>query len=483
LNELRKKAEKGIKWSIIDQIVKVVMTLLFSVVLARLIEPKEFGLYSLITISIGFITVFKDFGLGSSIIQKDNPSDLDINSVFWFNIILSAFITLLIVFGAYFASSFYREPKLTLMMQVMGFVFFIGSFGLIPDGIIHKELNFKTFFFRNLINTIFSGLIGVFFAYLGLGVWALIIMTLTSTIIEVIISFYIVKWKPKLEFSSISIKPYLHFSLPLLGENLINYWVRNVDNILIGKNLGEEILGYYSRAYNLMLLPVRQISGAINRVLLPTFSIIKIDKQKVWQNYSRVLSLTAFIVFPLMGFGYLFARELIIILYGHKWLNMVPIFKGLCFLGSIQSIAVYCGSIFSSQAKTYMQLKLGLFTKPLMIIGIVLGLYSNGVMGVVWGYTITSTITFFIESYFILLILNQNYFQIIKSIYKEMIITLIVTIVLSFFKMLMANQNNILTMFVSLTFGAFIYIAFAKIFNLYGFTFIKQKIYEYKTNN
>src|SRR5690606_13722706 len=210
---------------------------------------------------------------------------------------------------------------------------------------------------------------------------------------------------------------------PLLGENSINYWVRNVDNLLVGKILGEQTLGYYSKAYNLMLLPVKQISGSIIRVMFPSLSVIKDDKEKVWENYSKLLSVTAFFTFPLMGFLYIVSKEFIVLLYGNNWIESVPIFQGLCFLGAIQSIGVYSGIIFSSQGKTYLQFKVGLFLKPLMILGITGGLYWQGIHGMIIGYTLMSTSGFFIESYFVTNVLNQKLYKILQSFYKEAIIS------------------------------------------------------------
>ncbi|PBJ13875.1 MOP flippase family protein [Flavobacterium sp. ACN6] len=476
-SDLKKRTEKGIKWSIIDQVFKVIISLGISIFLARLIDPSEFGLFAIVTVSVGFLTIFRDFGLSAALIHKDEPTQLEIDSVFWFNNLLALIIALIIFFGAYFAGNFYKDPKLIPLMQIMGLIFFLSAFGLVPDGLIHKHLDFKSFFIKNIINIVLSGSIAIFFAYLKYGVWALIIQTLVSTILEVVISFRMIKWRPRMQFSWPLIKPFLKFSMPLLGENTINYWVRNIDNLLIGKMLGDQVLGYYSRAYNLMLLPVRQISGAITRVMFPSLSIIKNDKQKVWESYSKIISITAFFTFPLMGMLYLFGDEIILLLYGEKWIGTIPILKNLCFLGAIQSIGVYCGSIFSSQGQTYLQFRVGLITKPVMILGIVIGLYYNGIMGVIFGYTLTSCLAFFIESFFLARILHQKTYQIFKGFYKEFIITSGLLFISFLVKKSLIEYNMFLVFSIVLFAGIAIYIGLALFFRLYGAIFLKEKIY------
>jgi PST family polysaccharide transporter len=481
--DLKKRAESGIKWSIIDQIFKVLVSLGVSIFLARLIDPKEFGLFALVTVSVGFLTIFKDFGLGAALIHKDDPTQLEIDSVFWFNIFLALFISVIVFFGSYFMAVFYDEPKIVGIMQAMSLVFLITSFGLVPDGLIHKNLDFKSFFLKNIFNIVLSGSVAILFAFNGFGVWALVAQALSTCILEVVISFNMIKWRPIMQFSWKLIKPFLKFSFPLMGENTINYWVRNGDNLLIGKMLGEEVLGYYSRAYNLMLLPVRQISGAITRVMFPSFSIIKNDKNKVWDYYSKIISLTAFISFPLMGMFFLFGDEIILLLYGQKWMATAPIFKSLCFLGALQSIGVYCGSIFSSQGKTYLQFKLGLFTKPFMLLGIIFGLYFNGVKGVILGYTITSCISFFVESFFLTKILERNLAQMFYGFYKEFIITGFL-LGCSFLIKSFLDSYNVIVVFTTIFFlGLGIYIYLSSLFGVYGFVFMKEKIYGIKKNN
>jgi len=205
----------------------------------------------------------------------------------------------------------------------------------------------------------------------------------------------------------------------------LNYFVRNIDNLLIGKLLGGAILGYYSKAYSLMLLPVRQISGSIANVMFPSFSIIKNDKPKVWMGYMNVVKIVSFVNFPLMISLYFFATEIVLLLLGSQWLEVIPMIKALCFLGSIQSIGTLAGSIYNSQGKTGLQFKVGLFSKLIMSTGIVYGLLKGGVLDMIFYYTITSILMFFVELYFVTKILNNSIIDFVVELKSELLVIVV----------------------------------------------------------
>jgi len=482
LSDLKRKTIKGIKWSVIDQITRFISTLIISIFLARLILPSEFGKLAMVLVFIGFLEIFKDFGLGSALIHKTKLIKEEIDSVFWLNTLIGLIIAILIFILAPAIANFYKKPDLIPITQVLAVIFFIGSIGIVPDALIRKEIDFKNLFIRNISNILLSGTLAIIMGFLGYGVWALIGQRFVTTFYGVIISFKMIKWRPSLVFNSQKIKSFIHFSLPLFGEKMINYWVRNIDNLSIGKLFGDQSLGYYNKAYNLMLLPVRQISGAISRVLFPTFSIIKDNKLKVWENYLKIINLTAFITFPLMGGLFLWAKDIILLLYGPNWLPAAQMFKGLAFLGAVQSIGVYVGSIFNSQGKTKLQFKIGLFLKPLMIAGILIGLYVNGIMGLIYGYTISSTIAYFVESHYLAKILEQNFIDIIKYFYKESLATIIsLGTIFTLNNTLSLNADIRLKILLILIY-VLIYLILSYLFNSLAFNLIKSKIYASKKN-
>lgn len=411
-------------WSVIDQIVRQVIALAISGVLSRLLTPAQFGLMGMVTVAVGFLNVFSDFGFGSSIIQRDNPSKQTLDTMFWTNLILGGVIFLVVMLSADSLAQFFGESQLSLLLIVLGANFIINSFRIVPDALIVKAIDFRSYFFRNLGSVLFSGAIGIIMAYKGWGVWALVAQSLVSSLSGAIISFGMVSWRPSFQYNIGALKADLRFSLPLLGEKSINYWVRNIDNLLIGKVLGTVALGFYSKGYSLMLLPVRQISGTLTRVMFPSFSIIKHDKITVSRQYLNMVCIIAAVSFPLMAGLSIFADSAILLVYGSQWLPVVPIFRILCLLGALQSIGTLCGSIFTSQGKTMLAFNIGLVVKPLMILGIVVGLYVGQVKGVAWAYTFTSFIAFAIESAYVAKVLEISLSRITNCFTKELLATI-----------------------------------------------------------
>lgn len=419
MSTFRASTIKGVSWSIIDQVFLQITNIFISVVLARLLSPKEFGLIGMAAIVTGFIAVIKDFGLGSAVVQRKNIQQNELNTIFSFNIIVGFILFVAIFFSAPLLSHFYNEPALVPLIRVLAFSFIISSFGAVSDNLLLKSISFKQIFIKNLFSSIMAGTVAILMALNGFTYWSLVGQIFVSIFFNVAGSFYFSRFKPALQLNPKVLKSFWKFSFPLLGEQSMNYWVRNIDNLLIGKYLGSVELGLYSKAYSLMLLPVRQISGTIMRVMFPSFSLIQHDVAKVGKIYLKICKLVAFIAVPLMCSLAVAAYPIILLLYGSQWIAIVPIFQMLCFLGLIQSIGTLSGSIFISQGQTAMLFKIGIFCKSLMITGIVVGLFMGGLMGVAIGYSISGLIAFIIETYFVGTIIKVPMPKIMKSIWPE----------------------------------------------------------------
>lgn len=475
MKNLKNKTISGISWSIVDNVTKLVLTLFIASILARLLKPEDFGVIAMIFVFTGFLKILRDFGLGASVIQKSKPSSKELDSLFWVTIGFGVFVTLLLIAFSDTIATFYELPKLSKLIKAISAAMFLGSVSIIPEALIKKDLDFKSLFFRNIGNLIISGTITILMAYYGYGVWALIFKEIIFNFLLIIFNFSLVKWRPSFSFSYGSIKSYLNFSLPLFGENSLNYFVRNIDNLLIGKLLGDITLGYYSKAYSLMLLPVRQISGSIANVMFPSLSIIKNDKPKVWVGYMNVVKIVSFVNFPIMISLYFFATEIVLILFGSQWLEVIPIIKALCFVGSIQSIATLAGSIYNSQGQTKLQFKVGLFSKAIMSTAIVYGLFNGGIFSMILYYTITSSIAFVVELYFVTKILNYSIFNFLNDLKKEL---LVIAVYLASMILLFSfvNTDNLLNKILIQIASLVLFVFLSMKLELFAFQLLKKYI-------
>lgn len=424
MTEIRKVILRGFFWSITNQASSTLLTILISAVLSRLITPAEFGIVGMVTMITGFLNTIKDFGFGAALVQKKNVTDDEYSTIFWINILIGVLLCFVVYTLSDSISNFFDEPDVAIIAKVMSFTFIINSIGIIWGNRLVKDVAFDQIFYRRFIALVVSGVCGICIAIAGYGMWALVSQVYVNLLVVTILSYWRVKWLPKLVLNWSYIKDLTKFSLPLFTEQAVNYWFRNIDNLLVGKILGKESLAFYNKAYSLMLLPVRQLTGTLTKVLFPSFSLIQDDKVKIGSIYLKISRSIAFISFPLMIILSTLSESVIIFLYGEQWSPSIPIFRILSLLGMFQSIGALTGNIYMSQGKTALLFKVGLFTKGLMIMGIVIGLISNGIMGMVYGYCFASLVAFLPDLYFVGMIIELSLIKIVRNFIPYLLMAL-----------------------------------------------------------
>lgn len=390
----------GVFWSVMNQVTVIVTSFIGLAVLSRLLRPEEFGIVAMVTVITGFLNVFRDFGLSSALIQKKDLADDEIDTIFWISMCSGFVLTACTYFSAGLIADFYKEPAVEQVAKVLSFSFFVASGGSVWANLLIKRVDFKQIFFRNLISLGISTGAAVVVAYYGFGYWALVVEIYVLLFSNLIFLYLRVKWTPSFRFKKAYVGSLFSFSFPIFGDQLTNYWMRNVDNLLVGRFLGKADLAFYSKAYSLMMLPVRQISGTISKVLFPSFSMIQDDPARIAAIYLKISRCISFVAFPLMTLLSVFAHEFILLVLGPNWLPVVPMFQVLSLLGMFQAIGTLSGNLFMARGKTMLLFRMGLFSRSCMIAGIVLGLYFGGLMGMIYGYCIASFFAFGPELYF-----------------------------------------------------------------------------------
>ena len=242
---------------------------IITVILARLLSPGDFGLLGMTTVFTGFVAIFNNMGISGALIQKQDADERHLSSAFWLNIAVGIVLTFLMIAASPLIASFYNKPQLEPIIMVMSLNYFLASFTIVQQTILAKNMDFKRLAARDIISVIAGGLVGITLAFCGFGVWSLVYQSITFTLINVILLWTVSPWRPKFIFSKKAIMDIFKFSVNLTGFNIVNYFGRNVDYLLIGKFLGAEALGFYSLAYKLMMVPLQNISWAISRVMFP----------------------------------------------------------------------------------------------------------------------------------------------------------------------------------------------------------------------
>ena len=399
-----------------------VIGLVISGILSRLITPAEFGIIAMVTLATGFLNVIKDFGFGAALVQKKTVSDEEFSTVFWFNLIIGVCLAFLVFLASPYIGDFFKEKRVEQVTKVLSGTFIINSIGIIWNNKLVKVLAFKQIFYRSFLSLVFGGLVSIYLGFRGFGVWAIVSQIYTTLIVNTFLNYFHIKWLPTFTLKKIYIRELIRFGLPLLADQSISYWARNIDNLLVGRVLGKDVLGYYNKGYNLMLLPVRQLTNTLTKVLFPSFSLIQDDSEKIASIYLKISGVVAFIAFPLMMSLSMLAEPLILIIYGENWRPVIPIFKVLSILGMFQALAALSGNIYLALGRPKLMFQIGLFSRTVIILGLVSGLYAGGLMGMIYGYCMASAITFFPELFFIGKLLELN----LKTIFFNFIPYLLV---------------------------------------------------------
>lgn len=387
-NSPSKLLKKGIAWSSIGQIGTQVISFGFGIILARLLLPSEFGLLAMVLVFTGLADIFKDLGFGAAIIQKKEVSEDDLSTSFWLNVIVGVFLFSIFYFTSELIASFYDNPLMANITKVVAANFIISAISATHQSIVIRTLDFKLRAQFNLVSVLGSSIIGVYLAINDYGVWSLIISLMGRNILLTVLYWLNVTWKPKFIFNKKSFSNLFKFGSVATLNSFLGYLSKNADNLLIGKLLGDYSLGLYSRAYGLMLLPIRNISDGFKTAMFPTLSKIQDNKVEVKRLYLKSIKLVAFVSFPMMFGMSALCEPLVLFLYGENWMDMVPVLKLLSLLGALSSLMTFNGTIFYSLGRPEIETKIYLITTPILLLGFFIGIEFGGLIGLAWALII-----------------------------------------------------------------------------------------------
>ena len=341
----------------------------------------------MVVIFTGFISLFNELGFGAAIIQRKEIHEQHLSSVFWLNIVMGVVIMLGLIAAADLIATFYNEPRLIALTRVLSLNFLIGAFSPVRMAILKRAMNFKLLAILEFIAALCAGIAAIVLALNGFGVWSLVWQSLCRTTVQVVVMWIYIDWHPQFRFRYRAIQELWKFGKNLTGFNVLNYWVRNVDNFLIGKFVGSYGLGMYARAYSAMLLPLSQVTSVIRRVMFPALSKIQEDRQKVKLYYLQLNRVIGLLTFPMVCGLFVTASPFVATLYGQKWEPAIPIIQILCLIAIKQPVGSTAGLIFAALGRTDIQLKWGIISAIVAIIAFVIGI-QWGVMGVAIAYVI-----------------------------------------------------------------------------------------------
>jgi PST family polysaccharide transporter len=349
---------------------------------------------------IVFISIIRDLGTGTAIIQRPTITNGLLSTLFWVNCGFGALIAMLVVATSPIVAHFFHQPQLTPILCAISISLWLNSAGIVHNSLLMRNMQFRPLAIADLGSGLAGYVAALISAYSGLGVWSLVYANITAAFTSTAVYWATAAWRPDLEFDRHELRTVAKFSLNLSGFGLTNYFARNSDNLIIGKVLGPVALGNYQVAYNLMLTPLQNVSSVIGQVTLPAFAQIQDDNERFRSAYLRSSSIIALLTFPMMAGLGIVADPLIHCVLGSKWLGAIPIFQILAPIGLIQSVQTLIAAIYIAKGRTDWFFRWGLYTCAVLIAAFLVGV-RFGAVGVAVAYFITYLVLMMVPGFLI----------------------------------------------------------------------------------
>jgi len=298
-----------------------------------------------------------------------------------------------------------------------------------------RAMEFRALSILEIVSVAISGVLGITLALSGFGVYALVAQTLCQTASKTVLLWLNSGWRPKWQISWTAIRELLGFSIGIVGGNSLNYWIRNADNLLIGKFLGSTELGFYSRAYMVMLLPLNQVTTVLTRVMFPALASIKDDKLRSRKIYLRAISVIALFTFPIMLGLLVVTEDFVLTIFGQKWMEMIPVLRVLCIVGLLQSVNSTVGWIYNSQGRSDIQFWWILFGGILTFAAFGIGIYW-GILGVAIAYAIRVLSTTWLNYYIPGRLIDMSFGDVAKSLHQPLLFSSVMAGFMAFTELL-----------------------------------------------
>ena len=396
---LKKRTIKGIAWSAIDKVAVRGVQFVVNIIIARVLMPADYGAIGMIMVFITLSNLLIDSGFSQALVQKQDRTQVDMSTAFYFNIIIALSCYCILYVVAPFIASFYDISILSSVLRVIGLSVIFNSLCTVQRANLLIKIDFKTLAISNVVCIIISGMTGLFLAYSGWGVWALVGQTLTQQGLSAILLWLLGRWHPLLKLSKDSVKQLWRFGSKLLAAGAVATIVREINTIVIGKFYRASELGYYHRAIQTTDLVSNTTNEVINVVTFPVLSSVQNDRDRLVAIYHRMLSLTAFCILPVMTLIAIIAEPLVCLLLTEKWLPIVPLIQWLCFSRIFTPVNALNMNILNAVGRSDLYLKADLSKIPIIVVVMAITLPIS-VDAVVIGNVISSFICYFINAYY-----------------------------------------------------------------------------------
>ena len=457
-------------WTALQKYSTMFIQFISGIVLARLLQPYDYGCIGMLLIFIVLAESFIDGGFGSALIQKKRPTQEDYSTIFYWNLVMAAVLYTILYFSAPTISRFYGIPLLCQVLRVQGIILFVYAFNIVQRNQLQKALNFKVLSFVTIATSIIALVVTIILAYHGFGIWALVVQMLLTAAIPAVVFWFYLKWRPSWLFSWKSFKELFSFGFFMFLTHILNQFGQQVQGLLIGKFFNPTTMGYYSKAQSTERLASLSISSVMTQVTYPLYAEVQDNKESIGNMIKHITMTLAYFSFPLLFILLLLAKPIFILLYSDRWIHSVPYFQVLCIAGlagCLQSINLQAISAIGKSRTLFV------WTLVKRIVGltaIFLGLLSYGMRGLLLGVVFNSWFSYFVNIGLVSKYIGYKWNQQINDLFPVAFATITITLIVHGTGMLFQldmYQDGVLKLLLYL----FLYIGWSILF--------KPKAYKY----
>lgn len=468
-DSLKKKTIGGFIWRLAEAGGAQAVSFVVSIVLARLLDPSDYGAISLITVFTNILAVFINSGMGTALIQKKDADDLDYSSLFYFNMMMCLTLYGVMFVSAPYIANFYNMPELTSFTRVISLTLVISGVKGIQHAYVSKNMMFKRFFFATLGGTIFSAVLGIFMAYKGFGTWALIAQQLSNAIIDTIVLWVTVKWRPKWMFSFKRLKGLFSYGWKILVSSLLNTGYSQLWTLIIGKVYSSSDLAFYNKAHTFPNIIVANVNTSIDSVLMPSMSSVQDEKETLKAVTRRAIMTSTYVMAPLLLGLAACGKSIISILLTDKWIPSYQFMVIFCVTAMFQPIQTANLNAIKAMGRSDLFLKLEIIKK---IVGLVLLISTMriSVMAMALSSLAACVSSQIINSWPNKKLMDYSYIEQLKDILPGILLAGVMFV--GVYAINFINLNMWLTLLIQVPLGAIIFIGLSALFKLESFIYI-----------
>lgn len=425
--QLKTRAKKGFIWNTVERIATNGIQFVITIILARLLSPNDYGIIAMPAIFLALAQVLIDSGFANALIRKPDLNENDLSTAFYFNIVVGLVSYIILFLASPLIAVFFNTPILSILLKVTALVVFINSLGIVQQALMTKKMDFKTLAVITVISTIVSGAGGIWMAYSGYGVWALVFQQVASATIRSILLWGLGHWHPLRVWSRSSFNYLWSFGSKVVVIGFLDTIYNNIYAFVIGKMYNAKDLGNYTRAHQFADLPVNNLNGIIAKVTFPLLSEVQDDNARLHSIYLKLIKMTSLIIVPLMFGLAAIANPFIMALLGKDWIGCVILFQILCFARIWTPFSSININLLQVKGRTDLHLKLEIIKKVFVTIVLVITI-RLGVIAILIGFAICTPMAFFINVYYTNKIIGISFAKQINAIIPSLVISIIIVV-------------------------------------------------------